>query len=320
VRSYTWDGANRLVKITYPGVGNFTEFTYDGGNRRVRIREVENSLTATDRRFVFDGLSIAEQRAADGTTVLRRYFAQGFQEVNGANTDEFFTVRDHLGSVRTVIDEIGVERGRWNYTLWGARSANQVTTNAISSDFGYTGHLEHPRSGLVATWARFYDPATSRWLSRDPIGEEGGINLYGYVANNPINWVDPWGLSPADVQKIIEEAKKTTDWMTDNGFRKDPGWKNNFDKSTGQSDLLGCGEQAEVLRDALDKLGGLDDDWTFTPVSELSPLPHQYVIGTSDNFFDPPLILDPWRNSFTPLFNPWTPPALILRVIKFSES
>lgn len=193
-RTYQWDGANRLVKVIYSGTNNYTEFTYDGACRRVRIKEVESGTTTSDKRFVFNGISIAERRASDGTTVERRYFGSGFQEVGSSSTDEYFYVRDHLGSVRAVIDDTGVERGRWNYSLWGIRGANQITTNPVEGDFGYTGHYNHARTGFAAAWARFYDPATTRWLSRDPIGENGGINLYGYVSNNPINAVDPYGL------------------------------------------------------------------------------------------------------------------------------
>jgi uncharacterized protein RhaS with RHS repeats len=46
----------------------------------------------------------------------------------------------------------------------------------------------------VLTWARPYDPNLGRWIQRDPIGERGGLNLYGYVENNPANWVDLFGL------------------------------------------------------------------------------------------------------------------------------
>jgi RHS repeat-associated protein len=64
----------------------------------------------------------------------------------------------------------------------------------VEADFGYTGHLIHERSGFVVAPFRFYDSTTARWLSRDPIGENGGINLYGYVSNNTINLIDPTGL------------------------------------------------------------------------------------------------------------------------------
>jgi type VI secretion system secreted protein VgrG len=58
----------------------------------------------------------------------------------------------------------------------------------------YTGHDFQAELGLYLTHYRAYEPALGRWLSADPIGEAGGINLYGYVSNNPVNWVDPLGL------------------------------------------------------------------------------------------------------------------------------
>jgi len=64
----------------------------------------------------------------------------------------------------------------------------------VNTNFGYTGHYEHAVSGLTLTHYRAYNSALGRWLSRDPIGENGGINLCGYVANNPVNAVDPLGL------------------------------------------------------------------------------------------------------------------------------
>jgi RHS repeat-associated protein len=50
-------------------------------------------------------------------------------------------------------------------------------------------------AGLTYFGYRFYDPTTMRWLNRDPIGERGGLNLYGFVGNDPIRKIDPLGLS-----------------------------------------------------------------------------------------------------------------------------
>jgi RHS repeat-associated protein len=77
------------------------------------------------------------------------------------------------------------------YDAWGVRTTQGAQDTA---SFGFTGHLEHQELGLVFTLYRAYDPATGRWLSRDPIGEDGGINLHGYVSNDSINLWDPVGL------------------------------------------------------------------------------------------------------------------------------
>ena len=63
----------------------------------------------------------------------------------------------------------------------------------LSTNFRYAGMFYLEEAGLYLTQYRVYDPKTGRWLSRDPIGEMGDINLYGYVGGNPVNFIDPTG-------------------------------------------------------------------------------------------------------------------------------
>jgi RHS repeat-associated protein len=86
-----------------------------------------------------------------------------------------------------------------DYLPYGPPSPQQPA--ATDPDFGFTGHLKCPFTGL--TLAPYRVLGYANWLSRDPIGEAGGINLYSYVANNPINWVDPLGL---DVTVVLYEG------------------------------------------------------------------------------------------------------------------
>jgi RHS repeat-associated protein len=130
--------------------------------------------------------------------VQRRYYARGYKAVGAPNVDHFEFV-DHLGSVREVYDANRVLVARYGYGLWGERTPEHVAPGTSEPDDGYTGHLHHAPSGLALAPFRAYHPALGRWMSRDPIGEMGGINLYGYVSNNPINYYDPYGESAAAV-------------------------------------------------------------------------------------------------------------------------
>jgi RHS repeat-associated protein len=63
--------------------------------------------------------------------------------------------------------------------------------------------------------ARPYDPNMARWLTRDPIDEEGGLNLYGFVAGDPVNGVDPLGqCGPAGVCGVSQIVFKGVTWLT----------------------------------------------------------------------------------------------------------
>jgi len=99
-----------------------------------------------------------------------------------------------LNSALTHTGSTGNLRGVWDYDPFGRVSNNLVTSNAVDSDFKFTGHFYHVKSKLHLTLYRAYDADTGRWISRDPIAENGGINLYGYCLNDPVNWVDPLGL------------------------------------------------------------------------------------------------------------------------------
>lgn len=186
VRTCEWDAENRLVKITQ-GV-NVYEFIYDGMSRRV----AEKKNGTVTKRWVWDGTRIAEQRAADGTTVERRYYDQGERRVTGSDAGAYYYTRDHLGSIREMTDSSAALRARYDYDPYGVRIKS---SGDLDCDFGFTGHFYHAETGLHLTLFRAYDQNLGRWLSADPIGEEGGLNLYAYVRNNPTNLVDPLGLA-----------------------------------------------------------------------------------------------------------------------------
>jgi RHS repeat-associated protein len=110
------------------------------------------------------------------------------RSVDGATVREVLE-RRLVGHNETTFDLLA----RYDYTPYGERRLLAGTEQ--STEKGYTGHDYHPGSKHVLTRYRAYDPATGRWLSPDPIGESGGMNLYGYVLGDPVNSVDPLGLA-----------------------------------------------------------------------------------------------------------------------------
>jgi RHS repeat-associated protein len=105
-------------------------------------------------------------------------------------------VKDHLGSVRQVVDvATGAVAQELAYDAWGRVL---VDTNPGFQPFGFAGGLYEPDTGLVRFGARDYDPETGRWTTKDPVRFEGGLNLYEYGASDPVNRVDPAGTDWVD--------------------------------------------------------------------------------------------------------------------------
>jgi len=184
-RRFEWDGVNRLVAINYTGTRNRSEFSYDGLNRCVTIVEKSGNHTSSTRKFVWLENERCEFRDANDSVAVFAY-PQGQFSGNRA----YYYTRDHLGSIREMLKSNGTVVARYDYDPYGRRT--KVSGN-VDADFGFTGHYYDQPSELNLALYRAYDADLGRWLSHDPIGERGGINLYGYAENSPVIYVDPNG-------------------------------------------------------------------------------------------------------------------------------
>jgi RHS repeat-associated protein len=111
------------------------------------------------------------------------------------NGSTYYLLVDPIGSLRAVTDASGNIVKRVDYDSFGNILVD--TNPSLSVPFGFAGGLHDRTTGLVRFGARDYDPGIGRWTARDPIDFGGGdTNLYGYVMNDPVNWVDPEGEKP----------------------------------------------------------------------------------------------------------------------------
>ncbi len=173
------------------------EYVVDGEGRRVG-KKVNGVLT---QGWLWRSKlqPVAELDGA-GNVVKRFVYAVDDGGTSGNNVPELMVtagatyrlVKDHLGSVRVVVDvATGAVAQDMSYDAWGRVL---VDTNPGFQPFGVAGGLWDADTGLVRFGARDYDAGTGRWTSRDPMGLRAGTNLYGY-APAPTVQRDPYGLS-----------------------------------------------------------------------------------------------------------------------------
>lgn len=171
-------------------------------------------------RFVYDGWNLlAELDADNGNAVKCSYMwgldlsgslqgaggVGGLLTVSPGGTTTHFVSYDGNGNVAALTDSTGNISARYEYDPFGQTiraSGAAAGLNQVRFSSKYTD----PESGSISYLFRSYTPATGRWSSRDPIGEKGGINLYGFVMNAPVDFVDPFGWKKFKIPQELKDC------------------------------------------------------------------------------------------------------------------
>jgi RHS repeat-associated protein len=224
--NYTWDAENRLTSMeARPDVPVEArlrlEFAYDWAGRRIQ-KKVYAWDAATSgyqlqsvTKFIHDGWNLMAELDGAGAPVRGYVWGQdlsgslgdaggtgGLLMVNqGGNT--YHVGYDASGNVTTLVNAAtGKTAASYEYDPFG-NTLKAVGDFASSNPFRFSTKYADAETGLVYYGERYYQPQTGRWLSRDPLGEDGGVNIYAFVGNSPVSHIDPTGLYEIDVHYYL---------------------------------------------------------------------------------------------------------------------
>ncbi|EGQ75106.1 MULTISPECIES: RHS repeat-associated core domain-containing protein [Neisseria] len=224
---YHWNGYNQLIKIK--NRNGSTEYRYDPlGRRTAKIRNGETtvyhwqedtlaieSTNGQNTHYLFEPGTFeplaqfqttspigieredkpAEPYSYDPETDPLLKIPPEPQEQSEVQPDLVYYQLDHLGTPIAAHNAKGEAVWTAEYEAWG-RIRNETVSDDLKANipFRFQGQYYDEESGQHYNRFRYYDPEIGRFVSQDPIGLMGGINVYIY-ASNPIEWVDPFGLA-----------------------------------------------------------------------------------------------------------------------------
>lgn len=241
---YQWDEEDQLIEVRLAN-GDCWRYQYDPFGRRIaKIKQTNQNRSPQKSnskpsifRYLWDGNNLVEQQKcyADGSlydTTQWFYEPESFRplaqkvkkEVNETQASIepqlHYIVTDQAGTPRELCTEAGDIEWRGEQNLWGEHHKWRLSVQAkskhkkyledaandpVNCDLRYQGQVFDAETGLYYNRHRYYDPETCQYLSPDPIGMAGGLRPQAYV-HNPLEWVDPFGLSGCPVSTLDRKA------------------------------------------------------------------------------------------------------------------
>ncbi len=224
--AYQYDAEDRLTRIVASvSTAASKDILYDYLGRRVEEKDYAGSTLVKWRRFIWDGWALIAEVDVNVSTQAKSVSQtftwgpdvsgsiQGAGNIGGlllvdkSSTEQFVAGDDGRGNVTTLLDALATSpsatvnlKAGVEYGPFGEIHRNTGDLSLLPFRFQSKWALGRFWQGTVPPehldfGRRAYSPRFGRFLSRDPVGESAGANLYHYCSNDPVNWIDPLGLS-----------------------------------------------------------------------------------------------------------------------------
>jgi len=191
ITEYTFDSENKLIRIDFSD-GKFSIYRYDVSGRRIQ-KNVNGAIT----NYIYDNEDILAECDEAGQILARYTHGPDIDEPIIMNTggQDYFYHADGLGSITAITDASGNIAQAYTYNAFGS-IVNK--SGSIANHYTYTSREIDQESGLYYNRARYYDSNLGRFISEDPLfsykNYPQALNVYIYVVNNPVYFIDPLGL------------------------------------------------------------------------------------------------------------------------------
>ncbi|WP_338129196.1 RHS repeat-associated core domain-containing protein [Pseudomonas syringae] len=199
-QTFTYDSENRLVKtetMANSQVESTSSYQYDSLGRRVG-KQSEIKGKTDHRLFLWQGLRLLREESL-GQSSLYLYEPGSYAPLARVDQREgevenriYYFHTDQIGTPLEMTDAEGQIVWQAKYRPWGA--IEKLVVNEVEQNLRFQGQYFDVETGLHYNTFRYYDPEIGRFITQDPIGLAGGLNLYQY-APSPIAWTDPLGWS-----------------------------------------------------------------------------------------------------------------------------
>jgi RHS repeat-associated protein len=200
ITNYFFNEENRLVRVEDGQGGVIAEYYYNPFGRRLW-----KDVGGTRTNFLYSDEGLVGEYDAGGVEIK----TYGYKPGSTWTTDPLFMKQgssyyyyhnDHLGTPQKLTAGNGAIVWSAKYNSFGKTT---VEVETVENNLRFPGQYYDEETGLHYNYHRYYDSGVGRYLRADPIGFEGGINLYTYVLNNPNNFLDPEGLKVECINALV---------------------------------------------------------------------------------------------------------------------